>query len=174
MPAERPAAPAGTATLEAAGDYYEVENSATVGSLNASAGPNVIGSLEATVHRVLEKLGSELADLGLSHGEVNALAQLEASSACTVAELQVATGQRASTLTGVLDRLEGRGLVERRLNPRDRRSFTVQLTDAGAAAADRVRKTFRDIDERTLGAVSPRSAKGFFEVLKALDDLTSR
>src|SRR5919205_2049941 len=94
---------------------------------------DVIASLEATVHRVLDKLARELADLGLSHGEVNALAQLEEEA--TVAQLQAATGQRASTLTGVLDRLERRGLVERRLNPRDRRSFVVSLTDAGAAAA---------------------------------------
>lgn len=140
----------------------------------ASAGASVIASLEATVHRVLEKLGSELAELGLSHAEVNALAQLEPGSGCTVAELQAATGQRASTLTGVLDRLERRGLVERRLNPRDRRSFTVELTDTGAEAAGRVRRTFRDFDERALGAVSQRSAKGFFEVLNTLDELTTR
>ena len=136
--------------------------------------PNVIASLEATVHRVLEKLGSELAELGLSHAEVNTLAQLESASACTVSELQVATGQRASTLTGVLDRLERRRLVERRLNPRDRRSFTVQLTDSGAEAAERVRKTFRDFDERALSTVSERSAKGFFEVLDVLDALAGR
>ena len=135
--------------------------------------PSVIAVLEATVHRVLESLGAELGELGLSHGEVNALAQLEPGAARTVAELQAATGQRASTLTGVLDRLERRGLVERRLNPRDRRSFTVQLTGAGSEAAARVRKTFRDFDERTLGSVSQRSAKGFFEVLHALDELAS-
>jgi DNA-binding MarR family transcriptional regulator len=142
--------------------------------LTARAAPSVVASLEATVHRVLEKLGSDLAELGLSHGEVNALAQLEPDSPRTVAELQAATGQRASTLTGVLDRLERRGLVERRLNPRDRRSFTVELTDAGAQAAGRVRKTFRDFDERALRAVSQRSTKGFFEVLNALDELAGR
>jgi DNA-binding MarR family transcriptional regulator len=138
------------------------------------ATPNVIAALEATVHRVLESLAAELEELGLSHGEVNALAQLEPGSERTVAELQAATGQRASTLTGVLDRLERRGLIERSLNPRDRRSFTVQLTDAGGEAARRVRQAFRDFDRRALGAVSQRSAKGFFDVLDALDQLASR
>jgi len=138
------------------------------------ATPNVIAALEATVHRVLESLAAELEELGLSHGEVNALAQLEPGSARTVAELQGATGQRASTLTGVLDRLERRGLIERRLNPRDRRSFTVQLTEAGGEAAQRVRRAFRDFDRRALGAVSQRSAKGFFDVLDALDELAGR
>jgi DNA-binding MarR family transcriptional regulator len=74
-------------------------------------------------------------------------------------------------LTGVLDRLERRGLIQRRLNPRDRRSFTVELTRSGAAAAARVRKTFEELDQRATAAVSQRSAKGFFEVLAALDAL---
>lgn len=142
--------------------------------MSGQATPTMIAALEATVHRVLESLGAELEELGLSHGEVNTLAQLEPGSARTVAALQAATGQRASTLTGVLDRLERRGLIERRLNPRDRRSFTVQLTEAGGQAAQRVRQAFCDFDRRVLGAVSQRSAKGFFEVLDALDQLASR
>jgi DNA-binding MarR family transcriptional regulator len=135
---------------------------------------NLVAALEATLHRVLDRLATELDDLGLSHGEINALAQLEPGNVCTVAELQAATGQRASTLTGVLDRLERRGLVERQLNPRDRRSFTVRLTDAGIPAADRVKDTFREIEERLLGTVSQRSAKSFFEVLRKLDELAAR
>jgi MarR family transcriptional regulator, organic hydroperoxide resistance regulator len=136
-----------------------------------AAPPNLVAAMEATVHRVLEKLAAELADLGLTHGEVNALAQLEPGTALTVAELLAATGQRASTLTGVLDRLERRGLIERALNPRDRRSFTVTLTEPGAAAAEEVRRTFRSIEEQVLAAVPQRSAKGFFDVLRELDEL---
>jgi DNA-binding MarR family transcriptional regulator len=135
--------------------------------------PNLIAALEATTHRVLERLALELGDLGLSHAEVNSLAQLEPGAVRTVAELQAATGQRASTLTGVLDRLERRGLVERRLNPRDRRSFTVTLTDAGVEAAKRVGQTFHDMEERVLRAVSQRSANGFFDVLHAFDELSA-
>jgi DNA-binding MarR family transcriptional regulator len=136
-----------------------------------AAPPNLVAAMEATVHRVLEKLAAELADLGLTHGEVNALAQLEPGTTLTVAELLAATGQRASTLTGVLDRLERRGLIERELNPRDRRSFTVTLTEPGAAAAEEVRRTFRNIEEQVLAAVPQRSAKGFFDVLRELDEL---
>jgi MarR family transcriptional regulator, organic hydroperoxide resistance regulator len=135
--------------------------------------PSLIARLEATVHRVLDRLAAELDDLGLSHGEVNALAQLEPGTTCTVAELQAATGQRASTLTGVLDRLERRGLVERQLNPRDRRSFTVGLTDSGVTVAARIKRTFGALERRVLGAVSQRSAEGFFDVLRALDDLAT-
>ena len=46
-----------------------------------------------------------------------------------------------------------------------------RLTDRGVAAADRVRRTFADMEARALGAVSQRSAKGFFDVLAALDEM---
>ena len=140
--------------------------------MTGPASPNAIAALEATTHRVLERLATDLGDLGLSHGEVNALAQLETGAAVTVAELQTATGQRASTLTGVLNRLEARGYVERAINPRDRRSFTLALTRSGARATRRVRRTFAELEGEALAGVSGRSVKGFFEVLEALDGLS--
>ena len=135
---------------------------------------NVIAALEATVHRVLDHLAAELTDLKLTQGEINALAQLQPAAPVTVAALQAATGQRASTLTGVLDRLERRGLVERALNPRDRRSFVVSLTDAGAAAASRVRQAFARLEREAASGVPRRSLDGFYEVLEHLDGLTAR
>lgn len=135
-------------------------------------GGSVIAALEATVHVVLDRLGAELADLGLSQGEVNALAHLEPGVPVTVARLQGATGQRASTMTGVLDRLERRGLVERALNPEDRRSFTVALTEAGVAVGRRVRETFAELEALARQGVSRRSLEGYFEVLERLAELT--
>lgn len=134
---------------------------------------SVIAALEATVHLVLDHLAVELADLGLSHGEVNALLQLDPGVPVTVAQLQAATGQRASTMTGVLDRLERGGLVERALNPEDRRSFTVVLTQPGVTVGRRIRKTFADLDTLAQRGVSGRSLDGYFEVLGRLAELTA-
>lgn len=130
----------------------------------------VVASLEATVHRVLDHLAAELSDLGLTAGEVNVLAALE--PAITVSDLQAATGQRASTLTGILDRLERRGLIVRALNPRDRRSFTVDLTDAGAVVAARIRETFAALERRAARAAGRQALDGFYVVLDRLDELT--
>jgi len=128
---------------------------------------NAISALEATVHRVLERLARDLADLGLSAGEVNALARLGAGP-LTVAQLQAATGQRASTLTGILDRLERQGLVARAVNPGDRRSFLIALTKPGKKAAAQVERAFAALESDALGDVPKRSVRGFYEVLAAL------
>lgn len=130
---------------------------------------SLVGLLEAAVHVVLERLGRDLADLGLTHGEVNALAHLDGET--SVAQLLRRTGQRASTLTGIVDRLEQRGLLERAIHPTDRRSFVLRLTPAGETAAARVRTAFRAIEDEVRGRVPDRSVAGFRRVVGALADL---
>ncbi|MET0686094.1 MAG: MarR family transcriptional regulator [Solirubrobacteraceae bacterium] len=108
----------------------------------------------------------ELADLRLSVGEVNALAAL-AEGPRTARALAEATAQHPSTLTGVLDRLERRGLVARRPNPADRRSTLIEPTEAGRPAVERVGAAFAALEARL-----PRA--GVAEVLAAVDDALSR
>jgi DNA-binding MarR family transcriptional regulator len=110
----------------------------------------LVADWQRVTHRLLAALDAATSDLRLTAGETNALACFGRDRERTVRELLAATGQRPSTLTGVLDRLERRGLVERRLHPADRRSLTVALTPAGAAAAERVAAAFAAL-ERELG-----------------------
>ena len=129
----------------------------------------MIAALEAAVHRVLDHLAAELSDLGLRQAEVNVLAQLRPGVPRSVGELVAATGQRPSTLTGVLDRLERRRLVRRRVNPADRRSFTIELTAPGERAAARVHEAFAALDDGVLADIPPAAADGFHHVLDALE-----
>jgi MarR family transcriptional regulator, organic hydroperoxide resistance regulator len=108
----------------------------------------LVADWQHVTHRLLAALDAELADLGLSAAETNALAAFGGAQSRTVRELVDATGQRPSTFTGVLDRLERRGLIERRAYPTDRRSILVDLTPAGSAAAARVVGAFADLERR--------------------------
>ena len=93
-------------------------------------------ALHRATHHTLHALSSAMADLNLTAAEINALANLADRGALNVRELSAETGTRATTLTGVLDRLENRGYLTRELDPTDRRSFRLPLTEAGQAAAD--------------------------------------
>jgi DNA-binding MarR family transcriptional regulator len=127
----------------------------------------VIAQLEAATHRVVDHLSAELRELGLTPGEVNALAHLRAEQPLAVADLQAATGQRPSTLTGVIDRLERRGLLMRAMNPRDRRSFVLELTAEGVEAAGRVEAAFSALEARARLAAADVAA--FQRVIRALE-----
>jgi MarR family transcriptional regulator, organic hydroperoxide resistance regulator len=109
---------------------------------------SLIADWQHVTHRLLAALDGELSDLGLSAAETNALAGFGGATSRTVRELVDATGHRPSTFTGVLDRLERRGLIERRPYAADRRSILVDLTPAGTAAAARVAGAFAALERR--------------------------
>jgi len=58
----------------------------------------------------------------------------------------------SATLTGVLDRLEGAGLVEREKHPDDRRAVLVCLTPAGRELAVRLYDCMQDANRAFLAA----------------------
>lgn len=78
----------------------------------------------------------------------------------------------SATLTGILDRLEAGGLVERRPNPNDRRSIRILLTDKGRRAALDIRKLAKESNAsflRSLSADEVRNLKSLLERIRPLD-----
>jgi DNA-binding MarR family transcriptional regulator len=63
---------------------------------------------------------------------------------CTMGYLADETDQVSATMTGIIDRLVERGLVERWRHPRDRRKVLVRLTEAGRLKLQDVFKLRRD------------------------------
>jgi MarR family transcriptional regulator, organic hydroperoxide resistance regulator len=128
----------------------------------------IVLALQRTTHHTLHALTTAVADLHLTAAEINALANLADRGALSVRELSAETGTRATTLTGVLDRLENRGYLTRELDPTDRRSFRLPLTEAGQAAAERVRAAVADLERDALARLSPTQIAGFHAVVAAL------
>ena len=106
----------------------------------------LIAEWQRVTHHLLAALDDALSDLGLTSAEINVLACFAGARTRAVRELVAATGQRPSTLTGVLDRLERRGLIARIANPADRRSIVIELTPDGRTAADRVATAFAQLE----------------------------
>jgi DNA-binding MarR family transcriptional regulator len=72
-----------------------------------------------------------LEQLGLTPGHLKALLMLEPDEARPMGSLAQQFNCDASTMTWLVDRLEERGLVERRGLPTDRRVKTIALTPVG-------------------------------------------
>jgi len=125
-------------------------------------------ALHRTTHHTLHALSGALADLNLGAAEINTLANLADRGALNVRELSAETGTRTTTLTGVLDRLENRGYLTRELDPGDRRSFRLPLTEAGRAAAERVRTAVADLERDALARLTETQIAGFHAVVAAL------
>ena len=72
---------------------------------------------------------------GLTIPQLAALQAIQRQQSVTVGVLAREIHLGAATVTGILGRLEKRGLVTRALGDVDRRSVVVQLTDEGANLA---------------------------------------
>lgn len=128
-------------------------------------------ALQRATHRTLQALAAELGDLKLSASETNVLANLADGRARNVRELSLDTGTRATTLTGILDRLEQRELVTRTLDPADRRSFRIALSEQGAAAATTVRAAVDALETHALAGLPAADLAGFHAVVTALQEV---
>ena len=73
-----------------------------------------------------------LQPLGLTPGHVKLMMKLEEGEGRAMGSLAQSFHCDASTMTWLVDRLEERGLVERRMLPSDRRVKSVALTPQGA------------------------------------------
>ena len=127
-------------------------------------------ALQRATHHTLHALSATLADLNLSAAEINALANLSEDGTFNVRQLSERTGTRASTLTGLLDRLENRGYLAREVDPADRRSFRLPLTEAGQVVATRVLAAIADLERDALARLDATQMAGFHAVITALQE----
>ena len=127
-------------------------------------------ALQRATHHTLRALSAALADLNLSAAEINALANLGEGGTLSVRQLSERAGTRASTLTGLLDRLENRGYLVREVDPADRRSFRLPLTDQGRAVAARARAAITDLERTALSRLDAAQLAGYHAVISALEE----
>jgi DNA-binding MarR family transcriptional regulator len=138
-----------------------------------SATPDdALGFLLVTAARLLrQRFEAALAgaDLDMTPGEARALAMADRLGPVRQNELAAALSIEPMSLVAHLDRLEARGLLERRPDPDDRRSKRVHLT---APARTQLKRIQRVLGQARLDAVqgfSAAEAERFHEYLERLN-----
>lgn len=96
-----------------------------------------LGLLSAA-DRLRQNWGAHAAAVGLSPAQVTALLTLVPGEAVPMRSLAARLDSDASNLSVLIDRLERRGAVERRMDPGDRRVKSLALTQEG----ERLRAAF--------------------------------
>ncbi len=86
-------------------------------------------------------------ELGLHPAQQGALLQMEPGAALPMSELATLLRCDSSNVTGIVDRLEQRGLVERRPYDQDRRVKHIVLTRHGEELRDQVRRRMSEPPE---------------------------
>jgi DNA-binding MarR family transcriptional regulator len=114
------------------------------------------------VHAHFAAVVAELAPM-----QAKALHELDVEQPISMRELARRLGADPSNVTGLIDRLEARGLVERRPDPHDRRIKGLALTSAGAKLRQRLFARLYSAP-RSLAELSQRDQRCLRDVLERI------
>ncbi|WP_431957394.1 MarR family winged helix-turn-helix transcriptional regulator [Nocardia lijiangensis] len=135
-----------------------------------------MGLLYEAHNGLVAKLEPSWKSNGLSGLDMNALMRLSRSPGRRLRMTDLATQTALSTsgVTRLVDRLSATGLVERVLDPADRRSAHAVLTDAGVRLLERVLPDYLDALQRWFtGLLTPEQLDGLTTALRIIRDATN-
>ncbi len=113
-------------------------------------------------------LSEKLAPAGVTAVQGVVLNFLSEEDEITSRQLGERTKLDSATLTGILDRLEAIGLIERQPHPVDRRAISICLTKNGKKVAGDVRRTIQTANRELLSRFGGQEERGLKTMLKRI------
>ena len=135
--------------------------------------PLVLGELPGHYIRRLQQIAvgvfmEETAESGITPVQFAALHAVASYPGIDQSTLASGIGFDTSTIGGVVDRLQARGWVERRVLPEDRRVRQLYITTEGEALLQSVEGAVLRTQERILAPLKASEQKEFLRLLKTL------
>ncbi len=117
-----------------------------------------------------KKLISELADYGVNAGNAKVLLYLLEKEGLTQTELAENCFVVPATLTTVLSNMESNGLIERRRDDADKRSYSIYPTPRGREVLNIVRKSLDDTIDAAFAGFSDEETDELQRYLQRVTD----
>lgn len=106
-----------------------------------------------------------IATPGLTMPQLRAVAQLCKQDGISQAALAALIDSDPMTLSGIVERLEAKGLVERMPDPNDSRAKIVRVTDAGLELYQQLKATVAEANEQMFEGISEEERRITFDVI---------
>ena len=116
-------------------------------------------------------VGERLRAIGLSIPQCDVLTTLTEDEGVSQQELAKSLYVTKGNISGLLDRLEGAGLVERRSTAVDRRQYAIYLTGPGRELAEKAIEVQRRWVGETFGRMPEKDLEALEALLVATRDL---
>ncbi|MBL8146412.1 MAG: MarR family transcriptional regulator [Anaerolineae bacterium] len=128
-------------------------------------------NLDIALRNLDQLFGRATKPLGLTIIEWYILRSLYERDGQHASELARAVGRAATSFTPNLDKLEGKGLIERRPDPTDRRAVHIYLTSKAEVLREPVTESAAEVDNALRQRFSPEEYGVFLSVLSTLQAL---
>ena len=113
---------------------------------------------------VQKKLMEQLADTGLTLGQPKVLDYLKDHDGVSQKEIAAGCLIEAGSLTSILNRMEEKDLIERKILNGNRRTFHIFMTESGKKNQKLVEEAFKKIEKTALNGISEEEQKLFMEI----------
>ncbi len=127
----------------------------------------LLARAQQTVHQYFKSRLAEFDVTPVQYGILNCLWRDDNLSPKQIAEKLFLD---SSTITGILDRLENKGLLMRKSDPNDRRALRVALTERGIKLREPIEKAIIEANQHYLGAFGQSDYERLEEYLKKIAD----
>jgi DNA-binding MarR family transcriptional regulator len=128
-------------------------------------------NMDIALRNVEQALGRDIRQMGLSVIELYIMRALYHTDGQYASELAHAVGRAATSFTPNLDKLQNKGLIERRADPRDRRAVRIHLTPEGEKRREEILKAAKDLDLRLAAKFNHKDFDNFLNVLSQLQSV---
>ena len=112
----------------------------------------------------LKKLMEQLKDTGLTLGQPKVLDYLKDHDGASQKEIAAGCLIEAGSLTSILNRMEEKGLIERKMLNGNRRTFHIFMTESGKKNQKLVEEAFKKIEKTALNGISEEEQKLFMDI----------
>ena len=113
---------------------------------------------------VQKKLMEQLKDTGLTLGQPKVLDYLKDHDGVSQKEIAAGCLIEAGSLTSILNRMEEKDLIERKILNGNRRTFHIFMTESGKKNQKLVEEAFKKIEKTALNGISEEEQKLFMEI----------
>lgn len=125
----------------------------------------VLTKAQQSVHQLFK---AELIPHGVTPGQYSVLKCLWKDNGQTVKQLAEHLYLDSSTVTGILDRMEQKGLIKKKADPKDRRALQVLLTEKGQALEEPLSQAILNANKKAVQEMNDKEYESLKELLHKL------
>jgi len=128
--------------------------------------------LSASQHTVYQYLSGRLAPYGITPAQYGVLGCLWEHGSLSPKRIGELLHLEASSVSSILDRMQKSGLIDRNIDPENRRAIQVSPTQKGSQLQEPVGEIIEEMNRLVLEPFSPEEQEGLLKALTVIADRT--